>query len=800
MIRNYFKIAWRNLKKHKFYATINILGLFFGIVFTMLISAYIWTEYEVNKNLKNANQHYFLKSEWKDPNMGFEITTLGPLSKRLKEDYPSLVVNYYRWDGVTVNMSVEHKNFRESLQLGDSTLLSMYGFKLISGNKKTVFETPESILLTSNKAKKLFGRDDVLGETITLHSFSGDKKEFKITGVLGELPKNSVTGIDGNNLNEFFVSTQALLFFDRSDFDSWTNIYVPSYIELQKGVAIEDLRKPIETLIADHASENIRENINVHPVPLAEYYLKKDNNLVKRMLYTLAFIGLFILLMAMINFINISMSISGTRMREIGIRKVLGSKRKQIRLQFLIESFILVLISTTFALICFPVFSPIFGEIVGVGLPELSEFPAYAILTVGLFVIVISVLSGFYPALVLSSLNAIESLRGKLKVRSSIFQNGLVGFQFFIALLILISTFVITKQVDYLLGNNLGYDKDYIVHAPVPRNWTPEGVQKMLTIRNEFETLPYVKQASLSYEIPNGNYGNQFLINRSNKEAGDAISMQSLVVDDHYFETYGITLKANEDISGAIENTIPKVVINETAALALGWENPTDAVGQNIIIQDGSREYLVQNVLKDFHFGSMKQHIQPMVFFDYGTFNIYRYLSFKIKPSNIKAAITSIESQWKTLVPDTAFEYNFMDDSLNQLYTSELRFRKAAYNATLLSIIIVLLGIVGLVSINTQKRFKEIGVRKVLGASIFNIVALFVKEFTSIICIACLVALPISYFIINSWLDNYAYRVALTLQPFIWSIFAIASMVFLVVGLLSFKTARSNPIKSLRTE
>ena len=802
MFKNYFKIAWRNIIKHRFYSIINIFGLFIGFTFALLIGGYVWGALQVNKNLKNADQQYLLMSDWKDPNMGIDFTSLGPLAKTLKEKYPSLVANYYRFDGVSSNVSKGDNIFSEGIHIGDSTLLSMYGFKLLYGDKKTALDNPYSVLITENRALKFFGKTDIVGETITIQNFSGDKHNFNITGVLKELPKNSVTQIHSNDLPNFFMPKNALSFFDRNDFKSWSNKYVPSYIELKAGVTVKELELPIRTLIAENASDSIKENLKVTPVTLTDYYLQKDTNLVNRMITTLSYVGLFILLMAIINFINITISASGKRMKEIGVRKVIGGVKHQLISQFLVESFMMVFLAAFLAIIAFFFLRPLFMQLMGIYIIELSSLPIHFSYLLVLFILLISFLSGLYPAFILSSLNPIDSLKGTLKtIKETILSKKLlVGFQFSVALVVLIASIIISLQIDYFFGKNLGYNKEYILSAQVPRNWTPEGVEKMKTIRNEFEAMPQISHASLSYEIPNGNFGGQRLVHRPATEVSQAISMLSLAIDDTFLSTFEIPLKAGVSFKKMSETDSTNVIINEKAVQSLGFKNAEDAIGQLIKTPNNNTLYTISGVTNNFHFGSMHQQIQPLIFFNLNTSNIYRYLSFRINPSAVNSTITAIQKKWKTLLPDSSFEYHFMDETLERLYASEIQLKKVAYNAALLSIIIVLLGIVGLVSLSIHKRIKEIGIRKVLGASPSNIITLFLKEFLQIIFVACLLASFISYFIMKNWLTNYAYKINITAQPFIYSISALITITIVLIGVLIWKTTNVNPVKSLRTE
>ncbi len=801
MIRNYFKIAWRNLKKHRFYSGINILGLFSGLTFALLIGAYVWGELQVNKNLKNANQQFILMSEWKDPNMGIDFTTTGPLAKRLKEDYPSLVENYFRWDGITSIISNGDKSFREDLLLGDSTLYSMFGFELLYGNKKNLLTNPYSVIITADKAIKYFGKTDVVGETINIQNFSGDNRDFLIEGVFQTMSKNSVTQINTSN-SGFFIPSNTLSFFNRSDFENWRHIYVPSYIQLKKGVTVKDLEIPIQTLLEQNAPDRIKNNLKVNPVLLSDFYQQKDNGLVKRMIYTLSFVGLFILLMAIINFVNISISTAGSRMKEIGVRKVMGSMRIHLIFQFLIESFMMVLIATLLALITFSILVPVFSELVSAKIPTLSSFPPNTVLVFGALILLISLLAGIYPAFVLSSLKATDAIKGKLKTKSAhvIMRKTLVGIQFSIALIVLISAAIITQQIDHFFGQNLGYNKDFILSAQVSRDWSDEGVRKMESVRNEFEAMPHVNNVCLSFEIPNGNNGLQRAIYRLGTEASQAILTKSLSIDEKFLNTYQIGLASGSSFSKSNTPDSTGVLINEKAALALGWENPEEAIGRKLKVRDGQITFIIKGVTHDFHFGSMHEQIQPIIMFDVNINRSFRYLSFRIAPNNIHSSINHIQKKWNVLLPNTPFEYSFMDETLKRLYNSEIQLKKATYNAALLSIIIVLLGVIGLVSLNIQNRIKEIGIRKVLGASSPKIIRLFVKEFLSIILISGAIAFPLAFYIMQDWLNSYVYNIQISIEPFIFSLIGLTSVVLILIGLLTWKVASLNPVKNLRIE
>ncbi|RZK38262.1 MAG: ABC transporter permease, partial [Hymenobacter sp.] len=349
MLKNYIKIAWRNITKNRFYTIVNIVGLAAGIAFTLLIAAYVWGELQVNRGLRNAGQQYILQSRWKDGSMGYELTTLAELPKALKTDYPGLVADYYHWDGITSNVSRGDKHFRESIQIGDSTMLNMYGFELSEGDRNTAFTDPFSVVITKDIAIKYFGTIDAVGKTVSIESFLGSKHDFAVTGVLKTTSENSVLQLNEDNQSGFFLPLSAAKFMGRN-LGGWQNSSLVGYVELQPGITPKDLEKPIHELLKKNASAQVQQNLTPYLVPLKTYHLSANNGVVKKMLYTLSSIALFILLMAIINFINLSISQSSSRMKEMGIRKVLGGMKKQLIYQSLIESTLLVMFATAFAL------------------------------------------------------------------------------------------------------------------------------------------------------------------------------------------------------------------------------------------------------------------------------------------------------------------------------------------------------------------------------------------------------------------------------------------------------------------
>ncbi|WP_342087001.1 ABC transporter permease [Dyadobacter sp. OTU695] len=800
MLKNYFKIAWRNLLKRRFYSLVSILGLTVGMTFTFLMISYLRGEWQVNRNLANARNQYIVRSQWTDPDMGMDLTTLGPLGKALKTDYPNLVANYYRYDAITVAVSRGDKHFREDVQTSDSTLLAMYGFPLLHGHAKTALNTPNSIVITENKAMKYFGRADVVGESLTLHNFLGGKQEYQITAVMKNPPFNSVTHL---------LSSEAEIFFPFSSLegrkgseDNWNFAIMVTYIELKDGVTPADLARPIAQELATHAPEAVKANLKVYLTPLNEYYREANNGIVNKMILTLSGITFFILLMAIVNFVNISIGSSSSRLKEIGVRKVLGSLKRQLIGQFLAESILLALLAMVLSLGMYELLRPVFSDILGKEVASLWSLMPYALIVPVLIAVLVGLLAGLYPALVLSRIPSVESMKGKLKsVRDSVlFRRSLIAAQFVIALFVFAGAGIVARQVDYFFNKNLGYNKESLVTLGVPRDWTPGGLAKMEQVRDGLARLKEIKNISLSYEIPNGNGGNSSFY-KPGQDSTKAVSATLLRTDVAYAQTYDVKLITGEFLQRPNTAYQPdRIVMNETAVRSLGYASAQEALGQQVRVHSYPNPLTIVGVAQDFHFGSMHQAIKPLVFADVRGTNFYRYLSIRLNPGNIGRSMAAIQEKWRVLMPDAPFEYVFVGESLQKLYQSEIQLKKASSVATVLSVVIVLLGILGMVSLNVARRTREVGIRKVLGATSLHVVMLFLKEFLAILGAAILVAFPLAILLGNQWLKNYAYRIEIS-----WEVFAGIAVIFgmtitALVGAQTYKAAITDPVKSLKND
>jgi putative ABC transport system permease protein len=807
MLKNYLTIAWHSLWKNKAFSLINILGLSAGIAFNMLIGAYVWGNFQVNKELKNAGNQYIILSKWNDPNLGNEVGQIAELPKALAENYPGLIRNFYHYGLATTIVAKGETHYRESIQTGDSTLLTMYGFKLLYGDAKTALNDPFSVVITQDAAVKYFGRKDVIGQTLSFESMKGEKHDFMISGVLDELPANSVTNLDphnhtGSRNNSNFYFTK---FFNGS-INSWDNTNTVDYVELQNGVDPKAVNKAIQDLMKKYETNDvIRTNLTPYLVSLHDYNFTSEGGIVTKMMRTLSCIALFILLMAIINFVNICIGRSTGRLREMGIRKVLGGMRKQLVWQFLVESILITSLATILALFIYFLSRPYLSDALGWNITGLFSFPVYFMAVPVLFALFIGAIAGLYPAFILSGLKSVESLKGKMKsVKESVWlRKTLVTFQFATAAVVLIGAVIISQQIDLFFNGNLGYNKDYLIYAQLPRNWSPVGVNKMEAVRDQLSQMQQVQHIALSFEIPDGSNGGNFLTYRQGANPLQPTSVEGLTTDNKFAETYGISLKAGQFFSPIFSDTdSDKVVINEAEAKALGWQIPDESLGQKIMIPAYSttEPFIITGIVADYHFGSMHDKILPQLYINVQNAHVYRYFTIRMKQGDMHTSLNAIQNKWAQLMPGAPFEYHFINDALAKVYASELQLKKAADIATVLAIIIVLSGVLGLISLSIQKRTKEIGIRKVLGSSVVGITTLFLKDFLGVIITAGVIACPLAYIIMNSWLSDYAYRINISLIPFIGSIILLTLVTAVLIVLQTIKAAFANPIDSLRSE
>lgn len=802
MIKNYLKIAYRSLLKRRLYSLLLVSSLAVGFAFTFVLGNFILGELAINQQVKNLENHYLLKSKWVSDDMGPPITTVSALAEYLKTNYPDLVKNHYTFDAVSTNVQNKEKVFRESIQLGSSTVFNMFGFTLLHGNPETALTQPDAMVISQKMAIKYFGKTDVLNQSLEVASFSGEKRFFKITGVLGEVPQNSVTYLVSNDV-PILMSEESLRFFNRYDnsWNRWDNTYLVSFLELQDGVSPEQLTTPMRKAIAANSTKQISENLTPELSPLKSLYLDKDNGFNRKNIYTLIFIGLLTLLMAVVNFVNTFIGNISERLREVGVRKSLGSQAFKLSFQFILESVLLSSISFLVALLLYFLLSPVLSDVLGKQLPSLTETSSFVLLSGVGFALIVGILSALYPAfkltrtsVTLALKNRIDQVNGSSKIRQT-----LTMVQFAVALFIMGATIVINRQIDFVFNKDLGYNPSGLIYVSSPRDWTEAGTNRILAAKEEFKKLPLVENSSLSFEIPDGKVGQQSALYLPQQGEENAIQSPLIQVDESYAATYDISLAAGEFFD-ADQAGVPEIILNESAANALGFKKINTAIGEMLHIGIYNADFRIKGVVEDFHFYSVHEQIRPLAFVNVRVTNLFRYLAFRIPKENEAEAIAGLSAMWKGKFPDTAFEYKFMDDVLDEMYSSETRLKKASGIAIALSIFIVLMGILNTVSLHLVRRTKELGIRQILGATSLEINWLFLREQLVTFVIGSVVAIPAVYFVMKNWLQNFAYQTDLSVSYFLLAITGFATVVGIIVIAQVVRTIRKNPVKSLRSE
>ena len=794
LFRNYVKIALRHLSRHRLFTFIHIICLATGITFALVIGVYVYHEQRVNAGLQDVNNQYIIKSQWKIKGMGLDFTTLPPLAKTMREEYPSLVRNYYRYNPVSNVVTAGDKHLKEDMAIGDTTLISMYGLPLVSG---TTFKNNSSALITENLARRLFGNAGAVGRTITVENLDNTKQDYSVSGVLKDLPYNSVTYLIGNDSYNVFLPTEGNRYYGGDPSTSWRSVYEVAAVELQPGVTPEQMARPIDQILAKYTADTIRHNLKVELAPVRNYYLKDNNGSVEKMIMALSLIAAFIVLMAVINFININIGTSTYRLKEIGLRKVFGGEKRQLILQFLTEAYVLTLISGALSLCLYQCLRPLFSQVLHTQLDSLSQF---GITGMGGFVAaltLIGLLAGLYPAFILSASGIIHSVKGKMKGAqgNATFRKILLVAQFTVAIFVFISALTISRQVDYLFHKDLGYSKDrLLIVGAYPKLWDSAGVVHMENVRSGLLQVPEVKNASLAFEVPERRPPAALTYN-----AGKTSALLPVIsADEHYAQTFGLRLLAgtffNDNGSAFVPN---RIVLSESAAHALGF-TPAEAIGKQVYTN--GQPLTVCGVIKDYQYTSLHEAMEPMVFAQVGDFRSYRYLTLKLNTDNMAQAIQAIERKWKEMSPDQPFEYTFMDDKFQNMYRSEVQLQQAAYIATGLSLLIVLLGLFGMVALSMARRIKEMALRKVLGAGVRDIIALFIRDYTVLLLLANVMAWPLAYLFTRQWLENFAYRVGQSATPYL----LVAAFFFVTIAVMiaaqSFKTASESPVGNLRSE
>ena len=553
--------------------------------------------------------------------------------------------------------------------------------------------------------------------------------------------------------------------------------------------------------MAKYTTENVQKNLTVELAPVKSYYINDHGGAARKMTTILSLAALFILVMAVINFVNINIGTSSYRLKEIGLRKVFGGAKTQLIVQFIAEAIILTIIAAVISLITYELLRSVFDQVINTKLESVFRFSAGTVFFLFALIFVTGFIAGVYPAFVMSSSRVINAVKGKIdSAKGGLFlRKTMLTVQFTLAILVFICALTVSRQVSYVFSKDIGYRKDQLlVISAFPKQWDSIGVNRMINIKNAFLQMPSVKDASLSFEIPDRKPPGSIDMQPVNGD-GRTVLVTSCGVDENFAVTFGIKVLSGSCFAqsgGYIPN---QIVLNESAVKTLGL-TVNSAVNKQIKVPSSGTTLTIAGVIKDFNYSSLQNQVEPLAFFHVKDARAYRYLSLKLSSADIVEAVARIRNKWRELSPGTPFEYTFMDEKFQSLYRSELQLKKAANIATILNLIIVFLGIFGVVAFTLTKRTKEIAVRKVLGADVGNIIVLFIRDYAVLILLANLIAWPLAYMITNKWLQSYAYRVSQDILPYLFVCFFIFITAFSMIAIQCFKAGAANPVKSLRTE
>lgn len=811
MLETNFKIATRSMVRQKLFSAINISGLAVGITACFLILMYVRRELSYDRYHPNADRTYRV---WVSGALGgndFSMAvTAAPMAAALKADYPD-IETVTRGTGIGGFPVIRYgdKVFSEERWTAmDSTAFEVFGLELLRGDPGQVLNQPMQVLITESTARRYFGDEDPLGKTLN----SDRRRDFVVSGVIKDMPQNSHAHYD-------FIASMSS--YQQSESQQWMNHNYYTYLVLNEGYDPEELEAKLPGMVTKYVGPQIEQALGVsydellengaayayHLQPITAIHLNSDLdeeievNGSTKYIYIFSIVALFILGLAAINYMNLSTARSAERAKEVGIRKTLGSNRKQLIMQFLTESVVFTVLAGAIAFVLIKLSLPWFNNLVGLQL-QAGLSLLWPLLGVS---VIVGLVAGVYPAFFLSSFHAATILQGGQSPagKGSRLRNGLVIFQFAVSVFLFSGALLIKNQLDHMQNKPLGFNKENLL---VIEKTDDIGMQ-VRALKQTLLDHPAIESVTNSRAIPgrNGEFGSSVF----GIETETGVEMQLLITmfaDFQFAETYGLTMAQGRFFDPQFATDSQAVVINAAAARAFGMD---DLAGKDLKVfggPNGERSLKIIGILDDFHFESVHQTIRPMIIFPFGN-NVFggavqfgKFLTVRINPANVGEILATAESAWKEIANDQAFEYVFLDDDLRRLYAFEARTQAIISVFTVLAISIAGLGLLGLAAFSMEQRSKEIGIRKVLGASLAQIFVVLSRDMMSLVLIAIGVALPVSYFLMNRWLEDFAYRVGYNPANFL-----IAGVGALVIALITIsyqvlRAAVANPINALRYE
>jgi len=797
MFKNYFKIALRNLARHKIYGLINVIGLAMSMACGIIMFTLVKYHLSFDNFHKDASRIYRFVTEQHRDDISYAGSVPPAFGKAFRNDYAfaekvaRVVTRHDALINIEAGNELKKYKEKEGVGIAEPEFFDIFNFPFLEGNKKTALTEPNTAVLTERLAKKYFGNALPIGQTFKLEN----KTIFKVTGVIKDIPVNT------DLRSEIYVSWATMKSLNAwfADDDAWGGIST----ELQCFTRLRPNISPaqIEKLLPAYVTKYRAKSKNVHHYklqPLTEVHFdsRYGGVMEKRTLWILSFIGLFLIVTACVNFVNLATAQALRRSKEVGIRKVLGSLRGQLFRQFVAETGVITTIATVVAIgiayLVLPYVNTLFKTEMKIHLLTNTQL----MLFIPLLILAVTFLAGSYPALVLSRFQPVTALKGKLSRQNIAGFNtrrGLIVFQFTISLILIIGMIVITRQMLYIKQSDLGFSKDAVVMIPMSTDSLSTAEK---TLQNEFINIPGVKNVSLCYAAPASDETWSTSIRFDTRTEDELFKVNMKAGDENYINTFGLQLVAGRNIFPS--DTVREFLVNETLVKKLQLKSPEDALGKKISFQGGSISAPITGVVKDFHDQSFHSDINPVCITSYS--ENYGSYAVKINMSNIRSILPALEKKWTSMSPGKIYEYQFLDERIAEFYQTEQTMLKLIRAFSLIAIVIGCLGLYGLVSFMAAQKTKEIGIRKVLGSSVAGILWIFGKEFSILILTAFAVAAPVAWWFMNAWLRDFKYHIQIGALTFILAIVITMAVALCTIGWQSLKAALMNPVKSLRTE
>jgi putative ABC transport system permease protein len=798
------------MTRHKVISFINLFGLTVGLTCCLLILTYILNELSYDRYNKDADQVYRVTRTFYNGNgeQTLKLSTVAPpFGYYMPAEFPEIQEMTRLLNSGTVPMRYKDKLLNQKdVYFADQNLFDIFSVKVLQGNPKEALKDPFSVMMTESTAKKYFGNEDPMNKVLR----ANDQFDVKVTGVYKDFPLNS--HLHPEILVSFNTLKDSAVYGAENLRTNWGNNSFFTYIKLPKNYDIKKMEARFPAFLDKHmaavygaikpskaTSLGLQKLTDIHLYSHTDYEAEPNGDITR--VYIFSAIALFILLIACINYMNLSTARSTLRAREIGIRKVIGARRKELIFQFLSESVIITWIATLFALLLLYFAIPWLNRLSGQQLSFSILMKWQIILPLLLAPFIVGFISGIYPSLFMSSFKPISTLRGLMRIgnRSINFRKVLVVLQFSISIILIVTTIVVFQQLNYLHNASLGYDKDHIVTLP----YSSQLNDQYESFRNTLLRNSNIKDVGLSSRIPTGRLLDDMGASAPGQDSMVPVKaeIRYVATDYDFIPTYGIKMVAGRNFSRDYGTDTSNFVLNQSAVKAIGWTSPQQAVGKNF--NYGFIKGHIIGVMKDFNFESLHQQIKPMIFImppSAAKNGFYNAISVKLAGSQISSALATLKDTWEKYLPNVPYQYNFLDEQYAKLYQAEQRQQTIFTIFACIAIFIACLGLFGLSAFAIAQRVKEIGVRKVLGANVTSIVALLSKDFLKLVLISAIIAFPVAWYAMSKWLQDFAYRINIH-----WWVFALATFLTMLIALatVSFqaiKAAVANPVKSLRSE